>query len=88
MLMNVAVLIRYRTTEIKTEIKKRQLSFAPCGGGSGYHFERGQYQDDIADLTAVLPPVLRPLQAGDAHVAPLEMLDVAAGAERDKEGHL
>lgn len=46
-----------------------------------YHFERGQYQDDIADLTAVLPPVLWPLQAGDAHMPLLEMLHVAAGAE-------
>lgn len=52
-----------------------------------YHFEGGQYQDDVADLAAVLPPVLRPLQAGDAHVAPLEVLDVAAGAEKDKGGH-
>lgn len=56
-------------------------------GVSRYHFEGGQYQDDVADLAAVLPPVLRPLQAGDAHVAPLEMLDVAAGAEKDK-GHV
>lgn len=63
---------------------KSRVSFPPSGGG-GYHFERGQYQDDIADLAAVLPPVLRPLQAGDAHVTPLEMLHVAAGAERDRE---
>lgn len=63
---------------------KSHVSFPPSGGGS-YHFEWGQYQDDIADLAAVLPPVLRPLQAGDAHVTPLEMLHVAAGAEREKE---
>lgn len=50
---------------------------------SRYHFERGQYQDDVADLAAVFPPVLWPLQTGDAHVAPLEMLDVAAGTERE-----
>lgn len=62
-----------------------QTVVPPCGGVSRYHFEGGQYQDDVADLAAVLPPVLRPLQAGDAHVAPLEMLDVAAGAEKDKE---
>ena len=54
-------------------------------GGASYHFEWGQYQDDVADLAAVLPPVLRPLQAGDAHVTPLEMLHVAAGAERGKD---
>lgn len=64
---------------------KSRVSFPPSGGG-GYHFERGQYQDDIADLAAVLPPVLRPLQAGDAHVTPLEMLHVAAGAERERRG--
>lgn len=57
----------------------------PPRGGSSYHFERGQYQDDVADLAAVLPPVLRPLQTGDAHVSPLEMLHVAAGAEREKD---
>lgn len=57
----------------------------PLSGGGSYHFEWGQYQDDIADLAAVLPPVLRPLQTGDAHVTPLEMLHVAAGAEREKE---
>lgn len=50
-----------------------------------YHFERGQYQDDIADLAAVLPPVLWPLQAGDAHMTFLEMLHVAAGAQREKK---
>lgn len=51
----------------------------------GYHFERGQYQDDIADLAAVLPPVLWPLQAGDAHMTFLEMLHIAAGAQREKK---
>lgn len=50
-----------------------------------YHFERGQYQDDVADLAAVFPPVLRPLQAGDAHMAPLEVLDIAAGTEKENK---
>lgn len=53
--------------------------------GSNYHFGWGQNQDDITDFAAVLPPVLRSLQAGDADVTPLEMLHVAAEAERRKE---
>lgn len=66
----------------------KSLLWFPPSGGSSYHFEWGQYQDDIADLAAVLPPVLRPLQTGDAHVTPLEMLHVAAGAEREKEAFI
>lgn len=51
-----------------------------------YHFERRQNEDDVADLAAVLPPVLRPLQARDAHVTPLEVLHVAAVAQRRGRG--
>ena len=54
--------------------------------GSPYHFGRGQYQDDVAYFAAVLAPVLRPLQAGNAHMAPLEMLHIAAGAETKRKG--
>lgn len=55
-------------------------------GSHTYHFEWRQDEDDVADLAAVLPPVLRPLQARDAHVAPLEVLHVAAAAQRRGRG--
>lgn len=74
--------LQYECLSNPPKSDKSHVSFPPSGGGS-YHFERSQYQDDIADLAAVLPPVLRPLQARDAHVTPLEMLHVAAGAERE-----
>lgn len=55
-------------------------------GAHAYHFERRQDEDDVADLAAVFPPVLRPLQARDAHVTPLEVLHVAAAAQRRGRG--
>lgn len=79
-----------RTNDIKQPINpfktvKSHSWLTPSAIGVSYHFEWGQYQDDIANLAAVLPPVLRPLQAGDAHVAPLETLHVAAETERREE---
>lgn len=43
-----------------------------------YRSRRGQNEDDVTSLTAVDPPVLWPLQAGDAHMTSLQAPHIGA----------
>lgn len=53
-----------------------------------HHLGWGQYQDDKADLTGVLSPVLWSDQAADAHVSLLQGLQGTAAQERRAKGQL
>lgn len=53
-----------------------------------YGSRRGEDEDDVSSLAAVDSPVLRPLQAGDAHVASLQAPHVGAGLIEEKKNHL
>lgn len=53
-----------------------------------YGSRRGEDEDDVSSLAAVDSPVLRPLQAGDAHVASLQAPHVGAGLIERKKNHL